>query len=159
MKASTLMVVLAVALAGAGFGASTGRAEDTATVIKQRQALMKEQGKDLGAVKGFLDDKGDQAHAQAGVDDLLKTIPTIPSHFPQKTSDAEYPGKTRAKPVIWAEWNKFNAAQQSALAKAKVLDAAVKSGDKGSIKVAFGDLGKNGCGGCHETFRAPPPKK
>jgi cytochrome c556 len=30
---------------------------------------------------------------------------------------------------------------------------AVKSGNKGAIETAFGDLGKNGCGGCHETFR------
>jgi cytochrome c556 len=30
----------------------------------------------------------------------------------------------------------------------------VKSGDKTAVQTAFGDLGKNGCGACHETFRA-----
>jgi cytochrome c556 len=30
---------------------------------------------------------------------------------------------------------------------------AVNGGDKSAIEAAFADLGKNGCGGCHTTFR------
>ena len=47
----------------------------------------------------------------------------------------------------------FLDAQKTANDKAEVLLVAVKSGDKTKIEAAFGDLGKNGCGGCHETFR------
>jgi cytochrome c556 len=140
-------------------GASAGWAQDAQTVIKQRQDVMKQQGRDLAAVKAFLDGKSDQAAAQAGADDLLRTLPQVPTVFPQKTSSAEYPGQTRAKPVIWAEWDKFVAAQQNALSKAQVLDAAVKTGDKAQIQTAFADIGKNGCNGCHDTFREPQPQK
>ena len=159
MKASTAALALAIAMAGVGLGAGTGMAQDALQIIQKRQGVMKEQGKDLGAVKGFLDGKADQAAAQAGADDLLKTLPQIPSVFPQKTSSADYPGKTRAKPAIWTDWAKFNAAQQNALAKAQALDAAIKTGNKETIQTAFGDLGKNGCNGCHEPFREPPPKQ
>jgi cytochrome c556 len=130
-------------------------AQEPPAIVKQRQDLMKQQGKDVGAVKAFIDGKGDQAGAQAGADDLLKTLPQVPNAFPQKTSSADYPGKTRAKPVIWAEWDKFLAAQQNALSKAQALDAAVKTGDKGQVQTAFADMGKNGCNGCHDTFREP----
>jgi cytochrome c556 len=159
MKASTVVLALGVAAAIAGIGVGSAMAQDALQVIEKRQGVMKQQGKDLGAVKAFLDGKGEQAAAQAGADDLLKTIPAIPSVFPQKTSSADYPGKTRAKPAIWADWAKFNAAEQNALAKAQALDAAVKTGNKETIQAAFGDMGKNGCGGCHDAFREPPPKQ
>jgi cytochrome c556 len=136
-------------------GASAGWAQDTQTVVKQRQDVMKQQSRDLSAVKAFLDGKGDQIAAQAGADDLLRTLPQIPAVFPQKTSSADYPGQTRAKPAIWAEWDRFVAAQQNALSKAQALDAAVKTGDKGQVQTAFADMGKNGCNGCHDTFREP----
>jgi cytochrome c556 len=153
MKALTVALVLAVAVAASGFG--TAIAQDALQVIERRQGLMKQQGRDIAAVKALLDDKGDQAAAQAGADDLLRTIPQIPAAFPQRTSSADYPGKTRAKPAIWAEWDKFTGAQQTALAKAQALDAAVKTGNKVTIQAAFDDMGRNGCGGCHTPFREP----
>ena len=36
-------------------------------------------------------------------------------------------------------------------------NAAVKGGDKTAITAAFGDMGKNGCGGCHEPYREKKP--
>ena len=157
MKASTFALALAIALAAGGFG--TAMAQDALQVIEKRQGVMKQQGKDLAAVKAMLDGKGDQAAAIAGADDLLKTIPQIPSVFPQKTSSADYPGKTRAKPAIWAEWNQFTAAGQTALAKAQALDAAVRGGNPVTLQAAFDDMGKNGCGGCHTPFRDPAPQR
>ena len=151
-------------LLGAAFGlalvgASAGWAQDVPTAIKQRQDVMKQQGRDLAAIKAFLDGKGDQAAAQAGADDLLRTLPQIPAAFPQKTSSAEYASQTRAKPAIWAEWDKFLAAQQTALAKAQALDAAIKTGNNAQIQTAFADMGQNGCNGCHTPFREPQPQR
>src|SRR3954451_22104249 len=134
MKASTVALVLAVAVAASGFGTAT--AQDALQVIEKRQGIMKQQGRDIAAVKALLDDKGDQAAAQAGADDLLRTIPQIPTAFPQKTSSADYPGKSRSRPPIWAEWDKFPGAQQTALAKGYSLDAAVKTGNKVTIQAA-----------------------
>ncbi|MGE0259282.1 MAG: cytochrome c [Alphaproteobacteria bacterium] len=155
MTSRARLCALGAALSLFVVGAGAGWAQQPPPVVKQRQDVMKEQGRALAAIKAFLDGKGDQAAAQAGADDLLKTLPQIPDVFPQKTSSAEYPGQTRAKPDIWAEWDKFLAAQQNALSKARALDAAVKTGDKPQIQTAFADMGQNGCNGCHTPFREP----
>ncbi len=79
----------------------------------------------------------------------------VPVLFPQQTGMAEYPGKSYAKPDIWAQWDKFNEAAQQAHAKAIALNAALLSGDKATITTAFEAMGKEGCGGCHRPFRQP----
>jgi cytochrome c556 len=84
---------------------------------------------------------------------LTQSTRKIPDAFPPGSGGPSPDGKFAAKPAIWSDWNKFLDAQKNAVSKADVLLAAVKSGDKASIQTAFGDLGKNGCGACHETFR------
>src|SRR5712691_2044480 len=153
MKSSVRLVILAAALGIVWVGVGTAWAQDAMEIITKRQDTMKAQGKAFGAIKAFTEDKGDLAAAQAGGADLQKSLPTIPSLFPQKTGMAEYPGKSYAKPEIWAEWNKFNDAVKGAQAKADALNAALKSGDKAAITAAFGAMGKDGCGGCHTPYR------
>jgi cytochrome c556 len=128
-------------------------AQDKATVIKDRAALMKEQSKDLGSVKAFLDGKGELPAAQAGAEGLVQTMKKIPDMFPPGTAGPDPTGDWAAKPEIWSDWNKFIAARDTAAGKVEVLVAAVKKGDKAAIQTAFGDLGKNGCGACHTAFR------
>ena len=153
MKSSTIVVALAAALGIAWVGVGTTWAQDAMAVIAKRQDTMKQQGKDFAAVKAYTEDKGELAAAQAGGAELIKTVPTIPSLFPQKTGMAEYPGKSYAKPEIWAEWDKFNAVVKTADDRAQALNTALKSGDKAAITAAFAAMGKDGCGGCHTPFR------
>jgi len=153
MKSRTIVLALAAALGIAWIGVGTTWAQDAMAVIDKRQDTMKTQGKAFGAIKAYTEDKGDLAAAQAGGATLLQTVPTIPSLFAQKTGMAEYPGKSYAKPEIWAEWDKFNAAVAGAQAKAEALNVALRSGDKAAITAAFGAMGKDGCGGCHTPFR------
>jgi len=154
MKPSTRHLVLAAVMTVvlAGFGGAA-LAQDKETVIKNREALMKGQGKDLGSVKAYTEGKADLAQAEAGATGLTQSTKKIPGVFPPGTGGTNTDGKYATKPVIWTDWNKFLDAQKSAADKAEVLLVAVKSGDKTKIETAFGDLGKNGCGGCHETFR------
>jgi cytochrome c556 len=77
----------------------------------------------------------------------------IPDLFPPDTGGPNPDGKYTTKPEIWSDWNGFLAARDAASQKAEALLAAVKGGDKAAIQTAFGDLGKNGCGACHEKFR------
>lgn len=126
---------------------------DTAAVVKERQATMKQQGKDLGGIKAFLSGKADQATAQAGADSLTQTTRKIPSLFPPGSDQSSPDGKFQPKAAVWQDWDKFLAAQKQAVAKADALLAAVKTGDKAAIQAAFADLGKNGCGNCHTNFR------
>jgi len=128
-------------------------AQDREAVLKERQATMKEQGKDLGDVKAYLDGKGDLAKAKAGAANLTQTTKKIPELFPPGTAGRSPDGDYEAKPVIWTDWNKFLDAQKTAAAKADALLVAVNGGERTAIEAAFNDLGKNGCGGCHTAFR------
>jgi cytochrome c556 len=154
MKSSRRQAVFAavMAFAVAGLG-GLALAQDKEAVVKNREALMKGQGKDLGSVKAYIEGKGDLAQAEAGAANLARSTNKISEVFPPGSGGPNTDGKFATKPAIWSDWNKFLDAQKSASAKAEVLLVAVKSGDKAKIEAAFGDLGKNGCGACHETFR------
>jgi cytochrome c556 len=146
------MLAAVMTIVVAGFG-SSALAQDKETVIKNREALMKGQGKDLGSVKAYTEGKADLAQAEVGATGLTQSTKKIPEVFPPGTGATSTDGKYATKPAIWTDWNKFLDAQKTANDKAEALLVAVKSGDKTKIEAAFGDLGKNGCGGCHETFR------
>ena len=152
-----LGMVLAVGMAGVSAAASL--AQDKETVLKSRQETMKEQGKDVGAVKAYLEGKGDLAQAKTGAANLTQTTKKIPELFPPGTGGPNPTGDYVAKPEIWTDWNKFLDAQKTAASKADALLVAVNSGDKAAIEAAFNDLGKNGCGACHTTFREKIEKK
>jgi cytochrome c556 len=144
-----LVAVMAVSVA-----AVAAPAPNKDAVLKERQATMKQQAKDLGGIKGYLDGKTDQAAALAGAESLTRTTRKIPSLFPPGTEAPSPDGKYGPKPAVWTEWSKFLDRQKTAQAKADALLVAVKSGEKPQIQHAFVDLGKNGCGACHTDFRA-----
>lgn len=143
----------ALIAAAIGIVAVSASALDVDAVLKERQATMKQQGKNMGAVKGFLDGKADQAAAVTAATDLTQTTRKIPDLFPQGTGKPSPDGDYAPKAAIWDEWDKFLGAQKAAVAKADALLAALKAGDKAAIQTAFADFGKNGCGGCHTNFR------
>jgi len=155
-KFRLLGLVLVVGMAGLS---AASLAQDKETVLKSRQEAMKEQGKDVGAVKAYLEGKGDLAQAKTGAANLTQTTKKIPELFPPGTGGPNPTGDYVAKPEIWTDWNKFLDAQKTAASKADALLVAVNSGDKAAIEAAFNDLGKNGCGACHTTFREKIEKK
>jgi cytochrome c556 len=146
------MLAAALTLALAGIAAAA-LAQDKETVLKNREALMKGQAKDMGSVKAYIDGKGDLAQAEAGAANLTQSTKKIPEVFPPGSGATTSDGKYSTKPIIWTDWNKFLDTQKNAAGKADALLAAVRSGNKAGVETAFGDLGKNGCGACHETFR------
>jgi cytochrome c556 len=157
MAGSVKWVGLAAAVIVAGLSGGAARAQDAAAAVESRQAVMKAQGKDMAAIKGFLDGKSELPAAQAAGEDLAAQVAKIPTLFPKGTSMDDLPGKSYAKPAVWAEMDKFSATAKTAQTKAEALDAALKGGDKTAITAAFGDMGKNGCGACHETYREKKP--
>jgi cytochrome c556 len=145
-----MLAALVFALSGT-VGAAV--AQDKEAVVKNREALMKEQAKALGTVKAYTEGKADVTQAEASAANLTQTTNKIPGAFPPGTGGPDSEGKFATKPAIWSDWNKFLEAQKTAASKADALLAAVKSGNKTAVETAFADLGKNGCGACHETFR------
>jgi cytochrome c556 len=61
-------------------------------------------------------------------------------------------GNTKAKPEIWKETPKFQAAAKDMQEAVLKLDVAAKTGDLDKIKLAFGDAAKT-CKACHDNYR------
>ena len=154
MKSATMMLVLGAVLAIATAGPTGALAQNKDQVIKDRQALMKQQGADMGAVKGFIEGNADQAKATAAVTDLTQTMKKLPDVFPPGTEGPSPDGKYTPKAEVWSDWKGFLAARDTGAERAEALLVAVKGGDKAKVQEAFADMGKNGCGGCHGKYRA-----
>jgi cytochrome c556 len=153
MRGSWKLLTIGAVLAGLAFAVPAGFAADKEQVIKERQALMKKQGADMGAVKGFLDGKNDLAKATAAATDLVADIKKIPDVFPPGSEGPNPEGKYQPKPTVWSNPKEFHEHVETAGTKAEALLTAVKGGDKAKIQTAFADMGKNGCGACHREFR------
>jgi cytochrome c556 len=139
---------LTIAVAGA---AGAALAQDKDRIVAERQEAMKQQGREMVAVRNYFQDKGDQAAAIAAMDALQKSLPKVPDWFPAGTGIGEVSVKTRAKPEIWQEHDKFLAADKTVIGQIATLDVAVKSGDKPRIEAVFKEVGF--CSACHDTFR------
>lgn len=145
-----LAASVAVALS---LGAVAGMAQDKEETIKHRQATMKKQGEDLKAIQNYVKGEGDQAAAQTAIDDLLAIAPKIPDLFPAGTGMTDVTIKTAAKAEIWQDWDKFKAIPVTLQGDEQKLAEAIKGGDKQAVGAALANVGKNGCGACHATFR------
>lgn len=131
-------------------GIGGAAAADKEGVYKEREALMKGFGKQMTIVKGVVaENKGTLADAEAAAREIAARADYIPSVFPRGANQ----GESEALPVIWQQWDAFQAKARNMQDLAARLASAAGSGDKQATLAAFGDLGKNGCGGCHETFR------
>jgi cytochrome c556 len=151
------VAVLGIAMVGIAAGVS---AQDKAAVVKERQDTMKRQGGDLKYIADFAKGvSGDQATAEQKAEDLHSLSGKLLSLFPPGTSDADLPdAKTYAKPNIWTDQDNFKAIIAKLPALEQGLTDAVKKGEKPMILAAIGNLGKNGCGACHSTYRAKMPQ-
>jgi len=121
--------------------------------IKARQAEFKEFGKRMGAIKDTVIDKkgGTLADVAGHAEYLVGKIQQIPSWFPEGSDK----GETRALPEIWLNFADFEAKAKNAENLARALLVAAKSGDQMATAQAFGKLGQEGCGGCHQPYRRP----
>ena len=113
---------------------------------------MKGMGGAMRNIKGFVDGRNSAADATAAAEVIAAAAPKIAAVFPPNTGMGANP-KSEAKDNIWKEWDAFTAAAKLLGDKAAALKTALASGNKGAAAAAFGDLGKNGCGGCHRQFR------
>src|SRR5690349_9770182 len=126
-KSWALGAAFTVILGGAG---GIVLAQDKETVLKNRQATMKEQSADLQNVKAYIDGKGDLDKAKKSAADLTQTTAKIPDLFPPGTAGPNPTGEYIAKPVIWTDWNKFLEAQRTTALKANALVVALNGSDK-----------------------------
>lgn len=129
-------------------------AQDSAEVLKKRQDFMKEYGGYMKSINEFLEKgTGTADDVKAKAAEIKDHSEQIVALFPAGTGMDDGVGKTGAKKEIWDKADDFKAAADHVGELAGKLEAAAAGGDKQQIADAFGDLGKNGCGGCHQTFR------
>ncbi|MDC0033780.1 cytochrome c [Alphaproteobacteria bacterium] len=157
-------------LVAVGFGFIATLQVDVAAAdpVNTRRAVMKELSAHNKAIKKYL--KGHknakkQARLGSPGDVELRAIAMaglakrMPAMFANGTSLKDMPGKTRAKPAIWAQSKKFKAAAMTLSSWANDLEGAAATGDKSKIAAVMKGFGKAACGGCHKTFRGPKINK
>ncbi len=145
-----IRTVFAVAAIALGITAAIAQQDPVAA----RKALMKanvDQAKIAVAMtKGEAPFDLEKAHKVfATFEDAAAKAPALfpENSIDQATADDPY----SASPDIWQNLEDFKARFAKFSADAKAADASVK--DLESFKAAFGNIGKNDCGGCHEKYR------
>ena len=146
--------VLAIAVAAAGIAAGSvvlAQDQPKATgIVAVRQATMKANGAHMAAIKAILTEDPaliDQVefHAEA----IEAAAEHTPALFPPNSSQPA----SWALPTVDSDQAGFKAAADKTHELAEKLAEAADGSDAKAMLAAFAALGKEGCGGCHQTFR------
>lgn len=151
-----IRTVFAVAsVAAVAFGVSVAIAQQD--VIKERKDLMKANGAQAKIGADMI--KGDKPFDMAAVHKMFATFQDaaakMPDLYPPSSKDESgSPAADKFSPTdkVWENMADFKARFAKLGSDAKAADASVK--DVATLKEAFGNIGKNDCGGCHHTYRA-----
>jgi cytochrome c556 len=138
-------------IAAVALGVSVAVAQQD--VIKERKDIMKANGDQAKIGAAMV--KGEQPYDQAAAQKIFATFADAASKMPNLFPDNSKTGDdTAALPKIWEDMADFKARFVKFGDDAKAAEASVK--DLDSFKTAFGGIGKNDCGGCHQIYRAKP---
>jgi cytochrome c556 len=137
---------LAVAAIALGVGVALAQQDP----IAARRALMKANGDEakMGAAMAKGEAPFDLAKARKMFATFQDASAKARALFPDNSKTG---GDTAAKPEIWEAMDDFKARLVKLGADAKAAAESVT--DLDSFKAAFGNIGKNDCGGCHEKYR------
>ena len=118
--------------------------------IAARRALMKANGDQakIGAAMAKGEAPFDLAAAKKIFATFQDAAAKMPALFPDTSKTG---GDTAADPKIWENMADFKARFVKFGEDAKAADGSVK--DLDSFKEAFGAIGKNDCGACHQNYR------
>jgi len=142
-----------------GLGAAVAfAADEPANIVKYRKAFMDANGAHItmiaAVVKGevsLTDEIAVHAHALAEQGKLLTA--NLQTLFPEGTAKGETGEESAALPAIWEKWDEFAQAAQKFEEESSKFAEVAEGGDMAAIAQQIAALGKDGCGGCHETFR------
>ena len=141
-----IRLVFIAGVIGLGIGVALAQ-EDP---IAARKALMKANG-EAGQDRRRHDEGGGAVRSRQGAQGLCHLRERgreAPALFPDSSKTG---GDTAADPKIWENLPDFKARLEKLGADAKAAGAEVT--DLASFKAAFGNIGKNDCGSCHQTYR------
>jgi len=139
----------AASIAAIALGVSVAVAQQD--VIKERKDIMKGNGDQAKIAAAMV--KGEQPFDLAAAQKVFATFASAATKMPDLFPDNSKTGEdTAALPKIWEDMADFKARFVKFGDDAKAAEASVK--DLDSFKAAFGNIGKNDCGGCHQLYRA-----
>jgi cytochrome c556 len=148
MKSVLLVVAALTGLATALPAAAQFQKPEDA--IKYRKAAFTVMGTHFGRVGAMAAGRVPfDAAVAASNADIVASMSKLPfAGFVDGTST----GDTKAKPEIWSNRAKFDAAATKMQEEVTKLNAAAKTGNFDAIKAAFGAAGQT-CKACHDDFR------
>ena len=139
-----------VILAGASAN-GPAQAQDKMMAMKDRVALMKELGKNLGpigkTVKGEM--AADYAALAANASVIRDNAMKLHDLFPEGSGG----GESRALPAIWEKKADFDSYFVKLASAADAFAKEAATGSMADLKASFGAMASN-CGGCHKAYRA-----
>lgn len=147
------MIRTLLAAAAVVIGVSVAVAQQDA--IKERKELMKANG-DAGKMAVDMI-KGAKPFDLAAAHKIFATFEDaaakMPNLFPDnsKSEAGALADDFSPSPKVWENMADFKARFVKFGENAKAADASVK--DLNSFKAAIGNIGKNDCGACHQTYR------
>jgi len=149
MRTKTWAAALTVAL-GAGAAQQALAQVKPEVLVKQRQSVMVLQAKYLGPIgamlKGNIPYNADVVSRNAT---YLETLAQMPWDGFQPSTQSE---KTKAKPEIYKDTAKFQAAYEKLEEETAKLGKVARAKDEAGVRATFGGVAK-ACTGCHDQFR------
>ncbi len=143
-SAAAIVALMAALPAAAQFA----KPEDA---IDYRQAVMTVMGTHAGRLGAMVQGKVPfDAKTAAENAHVVHEMSLLP--FSAFGPGTDFGADTKAKPAIWKDTAKFQAAAKEMQQQVVKLDAAAKGGNPDAIKTAFGDTAK-ACKACHDDFR------
>ena len=147
MKQIKIVAALTVLFSFCFFGSSS--LADSKGIIKYRQNVMKSTAGHMGAIVDILkNDLPLQAHILDHARSIQQNSKMTLAMFPKGSGL----GDTKAKPVIWENWSKFESAVKVFVRESSKLVKVAESGDMKALAKQFRATGKT-CGGCHKNFK------
>jgi cytochrome c556 len=148
----TAIALGAVVLIGGGLHVISARAADLPPgPIRERHELMEGIGKNAKFIGDKLKAGGERAEIEDAALKIMESAKKITGLFPPGSTNP----KSRAKPVIWTHWDKFQENARLLSEAAGVVADRARSG--GEIKPAADKMFAV-CKSCHDEFRAPEKK-
>ena len=145
-----LLVALVATLGALASLPASAQFQKPEDAIKYRKAAFTVMATHFGRIGAMASGKAPfDAAAAAANADIVMAMSKLPyAGFGEGTGS----GETRAKPEIWTERAKFDAAASKMQEEVVKLNVAAKSGNLDQIKVAFGAAGQS-CKACHDNYR------
>ena len=145
-----LLVALVATLGALASLPAAAQFQKPEDAIKYRKAAFTVMATHFGRIGAMASGKAPfDAAAAAANADIVMAMSKLPyAGFGEGTGS----GETRAKPEIWTERAKFDAAASKMQEEVVKLNVAAKSGNLDQIKVAFGAAGQS-CKACHDNYR------